>query len=323
MPPPWLVLFRRLDINAIAYRCIQPSGRSKIVQPLEPGKVIAIAVENGSRVSAGDVLLGARRQRDGRLRGARARSRSDNSGGSTPPPGHCLGRENGFAPQAFVYPPGTSDAVRRREERVLVADLEQLPSTQRADMRDRALLIDSLQLHQTHVTTLVGERGQLAQAPASLVKLERKSGKPSRCSLPTRCRSLPTPNAGRTVCGRSWSRHNPGASPASGGTISGTVQQVARHDDRTGGGVRTAPHDHRVAGRPIEIEVMIQNKDIGFVEPGQAAVVKVESFPFTRYGTIDGTVLKVSRDAVDERGADALSDSETAAKPQVSATARA
>jgi hypothetical protein len=46
-----------LNIHAIAHGRIQPSGRSKIVQPLEPGKVIAIAVENGSRVSAGDVLV--------------------------------------------------------------------------------------------------------------------------------------------------------------------------------------------------------------------------------------------------------------------------
>jgi len=74
---------------------------------------------------------------------------------------------------------------------------------------------------------------------------------------------------------------------------------------------------------PIEIEAMIQNKDIGFVEPGQAAVVKVESFPFTRYGTIDGTVLKVSRDAVDEREAGALSDPGSAPKTQASATATA
>jgi hemolysin D len=74
---------------------------------------------------------------------------------------------------------------------------------------------------------------------------------------------------------------------------------------------------------PIEIEAMIQNKDIGFVEPGQPAVVKVESFPFTRYGTIDGTVLKVSRDAVDEREASALSDPGSAVKPQASTTATA
>ena len=36
---------------------MQPSGRSKVVQPLEPGRVEAILVENGARVEAGDVLL--------------------------------------------------------------------------------------------------------------------------------------------------------------------------------------------------------------------------------------------------------------------------
>jgi len=74
---------------------------------------------------------------------------------------------------------------------------------------------------------------------------------------------------------------------------------------------------------PIEIEAMIQNQDIGFVEPGQQAVVKIESFPFTRFGTIDGTVLKVSRDAVDEREENALNDPKSTARPQISTTTTA
>src|SRR5262249_6832266 len=49
--------FGRLDIYAVAQGKIQPSGRSKVVQPLEPGKVVAVVVENGTRVRAGDVLL--------------------------------------------------------------------------------------------------------------------------------------------------------------------------------------------------------------------------------------------------------------------------
>jgi hemolysin D len=71
------------------------------------------------------------------------------------------------------------------------------------------------------------------------------------------------------------------------------------------------------ADGPIEVEVMIANKDIGFVHPGQPAAVKVEAFPFTRYGTIDGEVAKVSRDAVSERDATDLSDAATAARPQL------
>ncbi|WP_246229801.1 HlyD family type I secretion periplasmic adaptor subunit [Bradyrhizobium cytisi] len=50
----------------------------------------------------------------------------------------------------------------------------------------------------------------------------------------------------------------------------------------------------------LEIECYIPNRDIGFVHPGQAAVVKIESLPFTRYGTIDATLLNIQDDAIPE-----------------------
>jgi hemolysin D len=67
---------------------------------------------------------------------------------------------------------------------------------------------------------------------------------------------------------------------------------------------------------PLEIEAMILNKDIGFVRIGQPAIVKVEAFPFTRYGTIDGTVTKISADAVDMRNAPNLSEAAATVRPQ-------
>jgi hemolysin D len=48
----------------------------------------------------------------------------------------------------------------------------------------------------------------------------------------------------------------------------------------------------------IEIEAMIQNQDIGFVAEGQEAVIKLDAFPFTRYGTVPGKIKIVSEDAV-------------------------
>jgi hemolysin D len=82
--------------------------------------------------------------------------------------------------------------------------------------------------------------------------------------------------------------------------VDGTVQQLAIH---TVGGVVTpaqplmmiVPKDN-----PIEVEAFVDNKDIGFVNPGQSAVVKVETFPFTRYGTIEAAVTSVSSDAVND-----------------------
>jgi hemolysin D len=84
--------------------------------------------------------------------------------------------------------------------------------------------------------------------------------------------------------------------------VSGSVQQLAVH---TIGGVVTPAQDlmHIVPdGEVMEIEAWVQNKDIGFVRAGQPARIKVETFPFTRYGTLGGEVRTVSRDATpDER----------------------
>ena len=87
--------------------------------------------------------------------------------------------------------------------------------------------------------------------------------------------------------------------------VAGTVQQVAVH---TEGGVVTeaqvlmiiVPKDAQVTA-----EVVIDNKDIGFVNAGQVAAIKLETFPFTRYGTVEAKVSSVTADAVNDekRGA--------------------
>jgi len=82
--------------------------------------------------------------------------------------------------------------------------------------------------------------------------------------------------------------------------VDGVVQQLAV---KTEGGVVT-PAEPVMAVVPadamLEIEATVLNKDKGFVEPGQAAEIKVETFLFTKYGTIDGEVLDIADDAVEE-----------------------
>jgi hemolysin D len=58
------------------------------------------------------------------------------------------------------------------------------------------------------------------------------------------------------------------------------------------------------AAPPVEIEATLPNKDVGFVQPGQAVAVKVQTFIFTRYGWVPGWVTQVSADALapDGRG---------------------
>lgn len=82
--------------------------------------------------------------------------------------------------------------------------------------------------------------------------------------------------------------------------VDGTVQQLAVH---TNGGVVT-PAQALLAVVPsreaLEIEATVLNKDIGFVRQGQTATVKIESFPYTRYGYLTGTVESVSHDAAQD-----------------------
>jgi hemolysin D len=81
--------------------------------------------------------------------------------------------------------------------------------------------------------------------------------------------------------------------------IDGTVTQLAVHT--LGAVVRPADALLAIVPREEEllVEAMVLNKDIGFVQEGQRAEVKLEAFPFTRYGVVEGTVETVSRDSIE------------------------
>ncbi|WP_439888763.1 HlyD family type I secretion periplasmic adaptor subunit [Pseudomonas sp. MBLB4123] len=82
--------------------------------------------------------------------------------------------------------------------------------------------------------------------------------------------------------------------------VDGTVQQLAIH---TQGGVVTEAQPLMVivpSDQPVEVEALLENKDIGFVRPGQEVEVKVETFTFTKYGVIEGEVVSISNDAIED-----------------------
>jgi hemolysin D len=82
--------------------------------------------------------------------------------------------------------------------------------------------------------------------------------------------------------------------------VDGTVQQLVVH---TVGGVVTPAQPVMVIvprDNPLEVEAFLENKDIGFVKPNQEAEVKIETFPFTKYGTIHARVTSVSHDAIND-----------------------
>ena len=355
-----------MDIHAVAPGKVQPSGRSKVVQPLEPGKVVAIHVENGSRVKAGDVLLELDPTETAADREAQARDlEAASAEAARRKVAIAAAGAAGHKPGTIEFPEAIAAAIRQREQSVLVAELNQLASTiaslkgqlaekaatkqrliatiaareklialakERVAMREeidakgagsRAQTIEALQQYESQITTDAGDRGQVIETDAAMASLERKIDETVSQFIAEQSQKLAEIERKRDrlvqeLIKAQWKTDRTQLKAP----IAGTVQQLAvttlGQVVSSGQSLLTlVPRD-----APIEVEVMIANKDIGFVEAGQPAVVKIEAFPFTRYGTIAGEVAKVSRDAVDERDATTLSDAATAARPQSAAAAQ-
>lgn len=85
--------------------------------------------------------------------------------------------------------------------------------------------------------------------------------------------------------------------------VAGTVQQLAVHT--TGGVVTPAQVLMVVVPNEAQVtaEVTLENKDVGFVNVGQAAEIKLETFTFTRYGTVPAKVKTITADAVMQQSA--------------------
>lgn len=80
--------------------------------------------------------------------------------------------------------------------------------------------------------------------------------------------------------------------------VAGVVQQLQVH---TIGGV-VKPADPLLVVVPnhgeLVIDAMVLNRDAGFVRRGQPVEVKLEAYPFTRYGVVEGVIETIGRDAI-------------------------
>lgn len=79
----------------------------------------------------------------------------------------------------------------------------------------------------------------------------------------------------------------------------GTIKDIATHTRGTVVSPGTVlmtivPHNE-----PLQAEVMVKNQDVGFVHEQQKVKLKLAAYPFQKYGMIDGTVIYVGPDAVD------------------------
>jgi hemolysin D len=329
----------KVDMIASAQGKIIPTGRSKIVQPFETGVVRTIHVIDGQTVKAGDVLieldptindaelghlasdLMASRLDVARLRAALADD--DPLAVFQPPdgaPSGLLATER----QLLLDQTGEQRAKlaaldRQRAQRAAelatyaatIAKIEALiPILQeRVDIRkylmeretgSKVIYLENMSQLVEQQKELVVQRSHLQEAEAALAAVIETRQQAVEEYRRTRLGELATAEAKAAglaqdvVKASEKSRLQILRAP-----VDGTVEQLAVH---TIGGVVTpaqallevVPLDSR-----IEIEAMVQNRDVGFVRAGQPAEIKVDTFSFTKYGLMHGTVLNVSADSID------------------------
>jgi membrane fusion protein, hemolysin D len=104
--------------------------------------------------------------------------------------------------------------------------------------------------------------------------------------------------------------------------VSGLVQKM----DVTTVGQVVTPAQSLVTivpdGTPLIVEATVSNEDIGYLKVGQPVEVKVDTFPFQRYGSLKGTLISISPDAEDKNAASRDTDTRAGAGSQQSEASR-
>ncbi len=330
--------FAKMDIVVSAQGKVIPAGKSKVVQPLEAGVVRAVHVRDGQSVHAGDVLIeldptstGADRNRvereywEAQADVLRATAQLDGNKSFVPPAEMPLEIK---ANQTLML------QGRMAEQHAKMASLD-------ADINKRSADVEAIQTNITQLKNslpLIAQKyqmreelaktGHIAQTAVIDSKLELTNAekelavqgsrlKESKASYQTaveqrlqvmaefRARTsseLVEAVKKRDAAQQDYIKANQRWSQQTlRAPIDGVVQQLVV---TTVGGVVTAaqPLLTVVPGSsPLEIEAQVMNRDVGHLRVGQRVINKVETYDFTRYGYIEGEVLWVGTDAVQDQ----------------------
>lgn len=336
----------KLDIHATLLGKVIPTGNVKVIEPLEPGTVRAIHVEDGDLVEEGALLLDLdptdstvdrRRLRHdlsvARLEVARLRetvragmeslaaadAHLDTLPGAEPDD-VALQREvliraieaHRAAIDSIDAEVAQRSAERSRfagsaaERRKLVAVREERTAMYKklveSHSGSRLGYLNAAETMYDERANLATEEGQLREAEAAIAALERRKKEIVADFLSKGVSDLA--DAQKRVAGleqeylKASQRDERNRLYA---PVRGVVRQLAVH---TIGEVVTTGEKLMTivpAETTLEVEAMLLNRDKGFVVGGQHAEIKVDAFPFTKYGTISGKVVDVSNDAVETK----------------------
>ncbi len=341
----------RVDIHATAQGRIIPAGKTKAVAPSETASVTVIHVKDGDHVLEGQVLIELdptgpqadetrfqRERLENQVTAARLRAlldgKSDLAFADAPP--ELLAVHRAQLLQKLTDHRSTMEALeqerrqKQAERQGTEADILRLEQTvpllaeqatakhQMADLGWQSRS-DYLKVEQDHIDRkqeLEAARHKLVEGASAIANVTerlhqteaqfRAEALTQLADAEQKAASLAQEQAKAEQRDRLYKLTAP---------VDGVVQQLAVN--APGAMVTQAQPVLLIVpdGEGIAVEAALQNKDVGFVRPGQAVEIKVESFPFTKYGTIPGEVMVVSSDAVQG------SDSDPTRKPAGSSEA--
>lgn len=322
-----------VDIVAVAPGRIVVSDSTKLIQPLETSVVRAIEVRDGDRVRQGQVLVeldatsvqadqrSVQEQldaADGEALRSQALLRALDSG--TPPEAPALRPADAQLLRAEWADIGAKRAkldaelAHRQAELATAAEMAAkleatLPMARKRETDFRTLTAEGfISEHAVQDKTrerveierdLASQRARIAEAQAALAESRQSRAAfltDTHRSLGDRLTQARLKAAQLREEGLK-TRHRETLARLVA-PVDGTVQQLAVH---TAGGVVTPAQALMVIvpdDAQVQAEVLIDNQDIGFVREGQRAEIKLETFNFTRYGTVPAVVRRVARDAV-------------------------
>jgi hemolysin D len=328
----------KMDIVVSAQGKVIPAGKSKVIQPLEPGVIRALHVRDGQSVHAGDVLIeldptstGADRDRvqreywEAQADVLRITAQLDSKKSFLPPadmPAEIVVNQNVIlqgrnAEQQAKMASLNSDMNKRR------ADVEAIQTTVTQLKSSLPLIQQKYQMREElaktgHIaqTTVIDSKLDLINAEKELsVQGSRlkESTANYQAAVEQRSQALAEFKARTSTelvestkkrdaaqqeyikANQRWSQQTLKA------PIDGVVQQLAV---TTVGGVVTAAQPLLTVvpeNTPLEIEAQVINRDVGHLRVGQRVINKIETYDFTRYGYIEGEVLWVGTDAVQDQ----------------------
>ncbi len=328
----------KMDIVVSAQGKVIPAGKSKVVQPLEPGVVRAVHVRDGQSVHAGDVLIELDPTSTGADRDRVQREYWEAQADVLRTTAQLEGKKSFVPPAEMPMEIKANQTVilqgRNAEQHAKMASLD-------ADMTKRRADVEAIQTNVTQLKSslpLIAQKyqmreelaktGHIAQTTVIDSKLElinaekelavqgsrlKESTANYQAAVEQRSQALAEFRARTSTelveavkkrdaaqqeyikANQRWTQQTLKA------PIDGVVQQLAV---TTVGGVVTAAQPLLTVvpeNTPLEIEAQVINRDVGHLRVGQRVINKIETYDFTRYGYIEGEVLWVGTDAVQDQ----------------------